>query len=74
MSAGRVQGGSACAYRREAGSELARQGHVPDELLARLRRPVIEWAGVTREQYVDTGNEMFRRAVEAARQRTQQPK
>jgi len=49
--------------------EMARQGRVPDELPAPLRRPVIEWAGVTAEQYVSAGNEAFERALRAARRR-----
>ncbi len=50
---------------REAGKELARTGSIPDEMRARLNRPVIEWAGVTAEQYRQFGNEAFRQTMES---------
>ena len=49
---------------REAGRQLARTGSIPEELRAKLNRPVIEWAGVTAQQYRQFGNESFRRALE----------
>ncbi|MHC4591061.1 MAG: flavodoxin family protein, partial [Planctomycetota bacterium] len=49
---------------RGAGKELARTGSIPEKLRANLNRPVIEWAGVTPEQYREFGNESFRGALE----------
>ncbi|MHC4788410.1 MAG: flavodoxin family protein [Planctomycetota bacterium] len=53
----------------EAGRELARTGAIPEKLHQRLSRPVIEWAGVSADQYVAAANEGFRRAVDAAERR-----
>lgn len=49
---------------RGAGKELARTGSIPEKVRADLNRPVIEWAGVTAEQYREFGNESFRAALE----------
>ena len=51
---------------RQAGESLARQGRVPEELLSRLRRPIIEYAGITPDQYAEGGNESFHRALRIA--------
>ena len=50
---------------RDAGKELARTGGVPQEMRAKLNRPVIDWAGVTAEEYRRFGNEAFRQALKA---------
>lgn len=54
---------------REAGEELAHEGSLSQSTRERLDRPVIEWAGVTADEYRQQGNESFRRALEAARRR-----
>jgi multimeric flavodoxin WrbA len=57
----------------EAGREVARTGDVPDELRGRLCRPVIEWAGVSAEEYIQAGNEAFERALKVAERRRGKP-
>ena len=47
----------------EAGRALARTGAIPGELRARLSRPVIEWAGVSADDYARMGNESFAEAL-----------
>jgi multimeric flavodoxin WrbA len=46
-----------------AGGELARAGALSDEVRARLDRPVIEWAGVTAQQYNEMANQSFGEAL-----------
>jgi NAD(P)H-dependent FMN reductase len=54
---------------REAGQELVRDGGPSEALRQRLDRPVIEWAGVTPEEYIQAGNRSFKRAQELAERR-----
>lgn len=56
---------------REAGQELARSGDISQPLLAKLNRPVTEWAGISATQYRETGNRGFDEALKSAAKRQQ---
>jgi len=51
---------------REAGRRLVQTGDITGEVRSKISRPVIEWAGVTAQQYRDFANAAFKEALDQA--------
>jgi multimeric flavodoxin WrbA len=49
---------------RDAGRQLVQTGDITGEVRAKINRPVIDWAGVTAQQYRDSANAAFRQALD----------